>query len=53
MEGADIDRRIALERAEAARQALEKAIKTIEALGGNQLYRAAWKKAIRALLGLK
>jgi hypothetical protein len=51
-EVADITRRIELERADAARKALEGAIGHIEGLEGtyrNDIYRKAWKVAVQAL----
>lgn len=48
-EVADITRRVELERADAMREALERAAKRIEALDGGQTYQKA-HKAIAALL---
>ena len=49
MEGADISRRIELERRDAAREALHLATKTIADLRGNPLYMKAWGKALKKL----
>lgn len=43
------ERRIALERNDAARKTLAEAIKRIEQLNGNETYQKAWKIALRAL----
>lgn len=45
-------RRVDLERADAARQAVEDAVKRIEQLDGNEIYRKAWKVAVRAVRGV-
>lgn len=48
----DLSRRIELERADAARGALEEAANMLETRGGNEVYRQAWRKAadlIRAI----
>jgi len=45
-----LDRRIALERNDAARKALGDAVDEIDALAGNELYRKAWKKAIARIV---
>lgn len=42
-------RTIDLERADAARKALDEAVKRIEKLDGNDLYQKAWKVAVRAV----
>jgi hypothetical protein len=55
-EAADFLRRIELERADAARKALDSAIKRIEGLEDsyrNDLYRKAWKVATSALRSMK
>lgn len=49
----DISRRIELERADAARQALEEAAKKTESLVGNPHYRAAFKLAARTIRAMK
>lgn len=51
----DLDRRIQLERDDAARKALEEAIKSIEGLESvykNDIYRKAWKVATQSLRSL-
>lgn len=45
----DIGRMIELERADAARKALEEASDRIAKLDGNEIYQRAWKRAIEAL----
>lgn len=45
----DLSRLIELERADAARRALEGAIKRIEQLDGNELYQKAWKASVQAI----
>jgi len=47
------DRRIALERADAARIALNSAIDEIGKLAGNELYQKAWKKAASRIADLR
>lgn len=42
---ADITRRVELERAEAARLALDEAANALELLGGADQYQRAWRKA--------
>ena len=49
----DIERRIELERVDAERCALERAIKSIESLVGNEIYCKAWKVAVRRLRDLQ
>ena len=44
-EAAPPDRMVDLERADAARRALEDAANQLEAMGGNELYRRAWRIA--------
>lgn len=41
----DLDRRIQLERDDAARKALEEAANALEIRGGNELYQRAWRRA--------
>lgn len=60
MSEADMARRIELERADAAKKALEDAVKSIEGLESvykNDIYRKAWKVATSSLrtmiLGIK
>lgn len=51
-DGDNSDRWVKLERADAARRALEDAANQLEAMGGNELYRRAWRIAadfIRAI----
>jgi hypothetical protein len=49
----DMERRIELERADAARKALDEAVKRIENLDGNPLYQKAWKVAVQSIKGVK
>ena len=48
-----IGRRVELERAEAARQALERAAQRVEELGGGETYQKAYKAAANAIRWLK
>lgn len=48
-----IDRMIALERADAARRALEDAAARLEVQAGNSVYVAAWRKAARLIRLMK
>jgi hypothetical protein len=53
---ADFLRRIELERADASRKTIEAAIERIEGLDGsykNDIYRKAWKVAVRTLRAMK
>jgi hypothetical protein len=50
---ADFDRRIELERADAARWALEEAAKQVESQDGGQTYRKAYKTAAALLRRIK
>lgn len=55
MSDLDLARRIELERADAERSALERAIESIESLENtyrNDIYRKAWKVAVRSLRSL-
>lgn len=45
MSDTDIERRIELERSDAARRALEEAANALEILAGNELYQRAWRRA--------
>lgn len=45
----DLMRRIELERADAARAALEEGITRISNLDGNEIYQRAWRRALEAL----
>lgn len=49
----DVERRIELERADAARKALDEAVRRIENLDGNPLYQKAWKVAVQSIKGVK
>lgn len=53
MEAADMNRRIELERADAARKALEDAAVALERRGGNELYQRAWRIAADFLKSIK
>jgi hypothetical protein len=53
MIGTDFDRVIELERADAARKALEDAAAKLEGQAGNSVYVAAWRKAARLIRLMK
>ncbi|WP_165435513.1 hypothetical protein [Bradyrhizobium sp. Leo121] len=53
MSEADLQRRIELERADAARRALEEAAKRVETLEGGSTYQKAYKAAAATLRRLK
>lgn len=53
MSDAVFDRRIELERADAARMALEEAANEIEAMRGAEQYERAWRKAADFLRSFK
>jgi hypothetical protein len=48
----EIQRLIELERADAAKKAVDEAVRRVERLDGNPLYQKAWKVAVRSIKGV-
>lgn len=52
MSGPELDRLIAMEREDATRCALANVLNEIDGLGGNEIYRRAWKKLALRVQGM-
>lgn len=52
MPAPELDRRIALERNDAANCALAEVLKEIDSMHGNEIYRRAWKKVALRVKGM-